>query len=171
MDKEKTNTEYPGNLNAFSEAINAPGLDAVEYSTMDRTGQLLQNNNMKNKNPKHSHLVFEPDVASSFALNVPESVGVAPSAKRQDFIVKTTNKLIKSKFSKEYPMYSEMDGYKFCAYDTENQFILITIDTLEESLKPWVQELCNHFWDKNWTILAWVGQYNRILAFRPVKSK
>ena len=92
---------------------------SMTSSSEDRTANII---NTKSLQPvRESGLLFEPDISRSVPLKVPDEVGVKPSARRQDYIVKTLNKEHKLEFIKENPMGSELLGYKICAYEAKKR--------------------------------------------------
>ena len=115
-------------------------------------------------------LVFEPVFSLQMALKVPAHIGLSPCARRQQFIVNEVNRQYHRHFVKEGAMGTEMLGHSVCAYDTEDQFILITCDDLEYLAKPHFQTLCNDFTKADYDVCAWVAELEAIVPLAKTKE-
>jgi len=110
-----------------------------------------------NKETSSDVMFFEP-YSEVRPLKVPASIGISPCAKRQDYIVKTFNSKYHQRFFKEGPMGSELMGYNVCAYDSKDKLVLVTCDNVEYLITKPFQKLCNHFYNKDYSVCAWIGE-------------
>lgn len=91
----------------------------------------------------------------------------APTAARQSAIVSHLN-TVGFNFSKDDAMGSERDGFKFCAIDETDKYILVTADDKEYLQNGKIQSLCEHFRAQQYTILLWTQKDQSI--FNVVKQ-
>jgi hypothetical protein len=102
------------------------------------------------------------------SLPMPNSIKPGPSAARQSAIVKQLN-MVGFNFSKDTPMGSQRDGFKFCAIEDTDKIILVTADDIGYLQNPKVQSLCEHFRALQYSIILWTEQDQSI--FNVVKEK
>lgn len=114
--------------------------------------------------------VFEPVAGCEKPLKVPASIGLTTSARRQDFIVKELNRKHGKHFQKESPMGSVIEGYKVCAYDPKEQLILITCDDMEFARSSYIQKVCNHFYQSDYTVCLWIGEFEKVVLLGKVEE-
>jgi hypothetical protein len=148
--------------------INTPTISDHSVSVANKTGTATE----VIIEPKtiSGRLVFEPMSSLATPLAVPSEIGLAPCAKRQDFVVKELNRKKRMHFVKEGPMGTELQGYQVCAYDPEEQFILITCDDLEYLTKPHIQTLCKHFAKSDYDVCAWVAKLEAVFPLAITKE-
>lgn len=146
-------------------SINTPAISGHSVSVATKTATATAT---KEADTITGHLVFQPGKAKQ--LKLPASIGPAVCAKRQSGVVREINRRYGMRFIKEGPMGTELEGFSVCAYDTNAQLILLTCDELNYLAKPHIQDMCNHFYNKQWAVIAWVGEHEVIVPMKPLKE-
>jgi hypothetical protein len=181
LKKEKTNHSVPSRQSDSTKELQGKDKTTSIPSVRPENGELVTshkpncpnakdstNDNGQTNDPNHSArpetFAYEPNIEESIPLKVPSSVGLSPSCRRQDYIVKTINKEHGLQFIKEGPMGCSIEGYAVCAYDSKNQGVLITCDDFNYVTKPHFQKLCQHFVNKDWCVWVWVGSAQSIVG-------
>lgn len=112
---------------------------------------------------KNKSVRYVPDDEPIMELRMPLKIQHGASAARQSEILKQM-KEGGLNFKMDNVIGSERDGFKFCAIEESEKYILITADEKSYVAKPKIQALCKHFNGLGYKVALWTEADQAIFA-------
>ena len=141
--------------------VNGEAFPAGNQKTETSTGS---SNPIVHPVNKNKSVRYVPDNEPIMELTMPLKIKPGVSAARQAEILKQLKMRAGLNLKMDNAIGTERDGFKFCAIDENDKYILITAENKSYVALPKIQALCKHFTGLGYRVMLWTEEDQEVVA-------